>query len=219
QPVTAADNRHPKSDFLDLRVTFERIRHRQRIIHRNHRAARQHHSESEHQQSQYHQRPEKHHPLKTHQQQQERPCEQTKSRAQAMAKYSDVPGGRRRGWCKSVTSRSTLRLIVRRAQRLVFKNAVSLVQRLHLLLVAAAIRVMLRRLPFVLPLDVDLRGLLVDAQNPVVVFVRIKLAHRELCDSRGGQFRVQALLLCATSVFSVSLWLSFSKKQRTTETQ
>src|SRR6185503_1444458 len=96
-------------------------------------------------------------------------------------------------------------LIVRTTQRLVFENAVRFVQRLHPLFTAAAIGMMFRRLALVLPIDLDLRGILVDAQNTVVVFVRIELAHRELTDSRSAafvwqcnveQFRVQPLGCC-----------------------
>ena len=49
------------------------------------------------------------------------------------------------------------------AQMLVFENAVSFVQKLHPLFATAAVRMMLRSLPFVLPLDLDLRSILFDA--------------------------------------------------------
>jgi hypothetical protein len=47
---------------------------------------------------------------------------------------------------------------------------------------------MFGRLALVLSIDLVSRRLLVDAQNAIVVFVSIELAHRELPDSRGAVF-------------------------------
>src|ERR1043165_1027966 len=102
-----------------------------------------------------------------------------------MPQHSDVTRGRSRDRGKALR-RDAARAhgVVRAAQMLVFEHAIGFVQRLHPLLVTTPVRMMLCRLPFELPLDLYLRSMLVDAQNPVVVFVRIELAHHGLPDSR-----------------------------------
>lgn len=60
---------------------------------------------------------------------------------------------------------------------LVSQYAVSLIERLHLFLAAALIRVAPRCHPFVQSLEVARARALVCAQDFVVIFVRIKLAH------------------------------------------
>src|ERR1041385_1889296 len=106
-----------------------------------------------------------------------------------MTQNADITCGRScdRGKARG-RSASRAQGVVRAAQVRVFEHAVSFVQRLHPLLATAAVRMMLCCLPFELPLDLYLRSMLVDAQNPVVVFVRIELAHYGLPDSRGELF-------------------------------
>src|SRR5262245_32089026 len=112
-----------------------------------------------------------------------------------MSEDSDVAGGRRRraskpgsapgsapGWPRPSNS------VVSTTRTRVLQNAVSLVQLLHAFFAATTIRMMLRRHSLVAAIDINLRGILVDTQNGVVVFLRIELAHRELPDSRGAIF-------------------------------
>jgi hypothetical protein len=81
-----------------------------------------------------------------------------------MTKNSDIARRRSRDRSKALVSTGTTAPgIVGVTQTRVFEDAVSLVQRLHPLFAAAAVGMMLRSLSFVLPIDLDPRGILVDA--------------------------------------------------------
>src|SRR2546425_1122122 len=71
---------------------------------------------------------------------------------------------------------NTLRVIFM-SGLLISKHAVSLIQRLHLFLAAALVGVAPRRHALVKPLEIARRGALVCAQDFIVIFLGIKLAH------------------------------------------
>src|SRR6185369_10913158 len=91
--VSARDYHAPKKRLLHPLVFAKVVRRRQGCVHRAHCAPGHDDAKQDYQQRQNSERPQKPHPLKTHQEQQEQPNQQTEEGAQALAQEADVLSG------------------------------------------------------------------------------------------------------------------------------
>src|SRR6476620_10988311 len=96
-----------------------------------------------------------------------------------MSKHADVASC----WCARRNKRlrgyiESPGFIVFTAPRLILKNTICFIERFHLLFTSAQIRVMLRRLPLVLAIDLRFCRVFINTEDVVIVLLVIGLLHR-----------------------------------------
>jgi hypothetical protein len=143
-----------------------------------HSSARHHDSKHDDEHSQKCQRPQKPYPLKSNQEQKKQAEQKAKESAQSLTKQSNVRSRWRRHWNKGRWRwRLPPPLIIVAPHFPVLQNVVSLVERLHLFLTPATVRMAAGSHALVEAIQITRRRALIGSQDFVVIFLRIKLAH------------------------------------------